>query len=230
MGTREHTGLTAVGAGTRRPDPAPQPEPLPLVAGLPSLEAFVAALSADPARGREAAPGSSGAVAALVAGLVADLAAQVARASPAWAGGEQAMAMAAGIGTRAATVAGDVDRTFQRALEGLDRAAASEGAAATRRGSALGDALVDVLAQLLSIVELAAEAADLAAAVAASCPVALRATVVGATMLATGAAEAAAHLIEINLLMSDHDPVVIRARELVALAHTARGNAAALPR
>ena len=208
------------------------------VDGLPSIDAFVASLNG--------AEGSAGAVAALVAGLAADLAAQVARQSPEWIERDDAALHARMIREHASALAGDVDRMFTRALAGLARASApgedaGRGEAAGRnldtrrsedaaRGERLGDALIDIVAILLSIGEAAADAAELAHRVAVSGSVTLRATAVAAAMLATGAAEAAAHLVEVNLLVRPGDPASATARDYVAAATASRDAAAALPR
>lgn len=94
----------------------------------------------------------------------------------------------------------------------------------------LSDALVDIVALLLSIGEAAADAAALAARSAAAGAVTVRATAVAATMLAVGAAEAAAHLVDVNLLVSQDDPLANRARDHLDAARGSRDTAAALPR
>ena len=197
------------------------------VEGLPSLAGFVTSLAGSEA-GDEPAPGSAGAVVALTAALAADLAAQVARQSPDWVERQDALRGAGSIRERAIALAGDVDRTYLRALAGLSRAAAAGDEASS--GRELGDALVDIVALLLSIGEAAADAAELARLVAASGSVSVRATVVAAAMLAAGAAEAAAHLVEVNLLVGSDDAAAKRAREYVSAARVSCDAAAALPR
>jgi formiminotetrahydrofolate cyclodeaminase len=219
------------------------------VEGLPSIDGFIASLRGDPAAGERPTEGSAGAVAALTVALAADLAAQVARRSPAWPERDDALRRAAEISAHITAVAGDVDRTFERALAGLARATAARGVARpvstpsappgplTTPGEArppggddLGDALIDILALLLSIGEAAEDAAALAERTAAAGSVTLRATAVAATMLAVGAAEMAAHLVEINLLVSPGDPLASRAREHLDAACASRDAAIALPR
>ena len=198
------------------------------VEGLPSIDAFVASLSADVAAGEEPAQGSAGAVAALTAALAADLAAQVARQSLDWPDRESAIGRAAEISARATALAGDVDRTFVRALAELERAASD--APGWSVDEDLGDVLIDIVALLLSIGEAAAAAAALARDAAASGSVSVRATAVAATMLAAGAAEAAAHLVDVNLLVIAGDPLANRAREHLDAARASRDAALALLR
>ncbi len=70
----------------------------------------------------------------------------------------------------------------------------------------------------LQIAEAAGDVALLAGAVAEIAPAAQRADVVGAALLAEGAARAAAHLVDVNLASRPGDERHVRAHDAVAAA------------
>jgi hypothetical protein len=212
-------------------------------AQLPAIDAFVGA--GGTAAG---ATGSAGTVAALNVALAADLTAQAAHASPAWAERGGALAQADAIRDRAISLAGEVEQTYREALSALERAVDAPAPADGESGlppapggetgrprahdgeTGLGGALTAVLDALLRIGAAGSDAAVLAELVAASGAALVRANAVAATILATAAAEVCAHLVEINLLMTRDDERVGQARELVAAAAAARQAALSLGR
>ena len=164
---------------------------------LPSIGAFMR-------DGGDSARASAGVVAALVAALAADLAAQVARDSAEWSARGGALAQADVIRDRAVTLAAEsaeLRRVDQRpgASTGRQQGSVGIGASRSRRGAH------HVVEPLLGIGEVAGDAAELAALVARSGATLVRADAVGATILATAAAEISAHLVEVNLLVSADD-------------------------
>lgn len=195
-------------------------------AQLPAIGAFVRA------GGDAGATGSAGAVAALNVALAADLAAQVAHASPAWAERGGALAQADAIRDRAIALAAEVERTYRVALTALERAvdppAPGQGGPAQAGPTGLGGALTAVLDALLLIGAAGSDAAALAELVAESGAPLMRPNAVAATIVATAAAEVCAHLVEINLLMTRDDERVRHARELVTAAAAARRAALSL--
>lgn len=194
-------------------------------ADLPSVAAFVRNAGAA-----DAARASSGAVAALAVALAADLAAQVAGESTGWEERGGALAQADAIRDRAVGLAAEVERGYGTALAALTSALDTNTDIHGSPDADLGGALSRVVEPLLRIVEVASDAAELAALVARSGATLVRADAVGATMLATAAAEIAAHLIEVNLLVDGDDERSMRARALSADAASSRDRARALPR
>jgi hypothetical protein len=195
---------------------------VPEHANLPSIDAFVARLGTGSAAGTcSAARGSAGAVAALAAALAVDLAAQVALDSPEWGERGGALAQAAVIRDRSIRLAAQVEQLYGAALDGMPPVPAAPVTAPASGAEDLGMVLAEVAQRLLAVTENASDAAALAELAARAGAPRVRATAVAATMLATSAAEAAAHLVEVNLLVTPDDPRVGRARELVAAAAAA---------
>ncbi len=201
---------------------------------LPAIDAFLRLLGDPDVAGLGArARGSAGAVAALTAALAADLAAQVALGSPDWTERGGALAQADVIRERCSALALRVQARWEVAIGALERALAAPpvgGGASGGRGTGepLGRALADIVDLLLGVGEAASDAAALGELAASSGAALLCATAVSATMLAAAAAEVAAHLVEVNLLVSPDDDRSRRARQLVVAAAASREAARAL--
>jgi formiminotetrahydrofolate cyclodeaminase len=95
---------------------------------------------------------------------------------------------------------------------------ARRGAPSRGRDFNLGQALDRAADVPLAIAEAACDVAQLAAYVADHCEGDVRADAASAAALASGAARAAAHLVEVNLSMAEADVRVLNARKLVRLA------------
>jgi formiminotetrahydrofolate cyclodeaminase len=191
---------------------------------LPSIGAF---MIGGGARGARA---SSGAVAALLGALAADLVTQVARDSGEWEESGGALAQSQALRERALALATEVEQAYGAALAALERAVGSGEALRGAGEHDLGQTLSSAVEPLLRIAEVASDAAQLAALAARSGATLIRADAVAATMLATAAAEIAAHLVEVNLLVSAGDERCVRARELLAAAAASRDAARSQPR
>lgn len=168
------------------------------------LAAFVGSLSSPtetPASGSAAA-----ATGALAAALVANVA--FAAHDPGTAAQAEALA-----GRLTALAADDAD-AYDAAVRALDR----PGDGSETHDFLLGTMLRRAADVPLQIAEAAGDVAVLAAATAAIAPAGQRADAVGAARIAEGAARAAAHLVEINLVARPGDERQIRAREAVAAA------------
>lgn len=202
---------------------------------LPAIDEFVRLLGdPDVTAAGARARGSAGAVAALTAALAADLVAQVALGSPGWSERGGALAQADVIRERCGALALRVQARWEVALGALERAlTAPAGDEPDRRSGddePLGRALSDIVDLLLGVGEAASDAAGLAELAARSSAALLSATALSATILAASASEVAAHLLEVNLLVSPEDDRSRRARELVAAATASREAALALTR
>ncbi|HET7745249.1 MAG TPA: cyclodeaminase/cyclohydrolase family protein [Gaiellaceae bacterium] len=161
------------------------------------------------------APGG-GSAAALTVAVSAGLVAMVARASSeSWeeAGGiaAQALAILEHVGPLARTDA-EAWQDAASALRGAD------GGDAERRNFALAQKLERAAAVPLEIAELAADTAALAALAGERGDGTHRADAASAAALAAGAARAAAHLVEINLGVTDDDPRLRRVRDCERIA------------
>jgi formiminotetrahydrofolate cyclodeaminase len=171
----------------------------------------------------------AGAAAASVVGLSASLIAAVARSSvDRWDEAGGAIAQAAALGRRAARLAAENAEVHGSAVAAL--AARSSERAGTEQEIAdirLGDALARAADLPLRIADAAADAAALAALVAERADPAVRPDAVGAGLLASAAADTAAHLVEVNLAMRPGDERITRAAELVSLARNASDRALA---
>jgi formiminotetrahydrofolate cyclodeaminase len=168
-------------------------------------------------------------VAALVVGLAADLVAQVARASPDWDERGGALAQANAICERALTLAPEIERTHEAAVEALSHAVAPAPAEAPAVRD-LGQALRRSVDSLLALGEAASDAAQLAELAARTGATDVRADAVAAAVYAAAAAEVCAHLVEINLLSGADDASSQRAQELLSASVRSREAARALPR
>ncbi|HEX6762052.1 MAG TPA: cyclodeaminase/cyclohydrolase family protein [Gaiellaceae bacterium] len=153
---------------------------------------------------------ASGSAAAATAALAAALVANVARTAHDPGTAAQADALA---GRLTGLAADDAD-AYEAAVRALDR----PGDGSETSDFLLGTMLRRAADVPLQIAEAAGDVAVLAAEVAATAPAAQRADAVGAARLAEGAARAAAHLVEINLVARAGDERHTRAREAVATA------------
>lgn len=155
------------------------------------------------------APGG-GSAAALAVAFAAGLVAMAARASEAaWAEAEGFAAQALAIRERAAHLALADAEAWDRALAAL-RDAGPGGD--PRRDFALEQKLERAAALPLEIADLGADAAALAAHASELCDGAYRPDAVAAAALAAGGAQAAAHIVEVNLAVRESDPRLARAR------------------
>src|SRR5437762_989169 len=140
----------------------------------------------------------------------------------AWADAGAAVAQAESLRARAARLAGED-------AEALDAFLAARAATAESRPEArdfrLGQALFNAADVPLAIAETACDVALLAAHVAENCQSDLRADAASASVLAHGAARAAAHLVEVNLATAEGDDRVTSARSLVRAAGAAADEA-----
>jgi formiminotetrahydrofolate cyclodeaminase len=156
------------------------------------------------------APGG-GSAAALTVALAAGLVSMVARMSErSWdeAGGVSAQALA--MRDRAAPLAREDAEAWEDAVAALRGTV--DDADPDRRNFGLEQKLERAAAVPLEIAELAADVAALAALAGERCEGTYRADAAAAAALAAGASVAAAHLVEINLAVTDADPRLRRAR------------------
>jgi hypothetical protein len=154
---------------------------------------------------------AAGEVAARSASLVAAVA-DASRATWEQAGGVRAQALV--LRRRALMLAQRDALDYARARAELDKRDGS-------RDFELGEAVRAAAQAPLELASLAADVAQLAASVAARGAGDLRADAAIAALLATGAARAAAHLVEINLIASADDEVTRAARAHVETAAAA---------
>jgi methenyltetrahydrofolate cyclohydrolase len=173
------------------------------------LEAFLARIATG-----EQAPGG-GSAAALTVAIAAGLVAMVARCSrDSWPEASGVAAQALAIQDRAAPLANVDAKAWDEALAALRNVSDGEGGG----DSALERALERAAAVPLEIAQLGADVAELAAHGAEHCDEAYRADAAAAVALATGAAHAAAHLVEVNLGVREDDERLLRARASVRAA------------
>lgn len=171
------------------------------------LASFVESLSSPtetPASGSAAA-----AAGALAAALVANVAHSAADPGIA----AQADALAARLTAMAAE---DAD-AYEAALRALEQ----PGDGSETRDFLLGTMLRRAADVPLQIAEGAGDVAMLASAIAEVAPAGQHADIVGAALIAEGAARAAAHLVDINLASRSGDERHLRARDAVAAAAAA---------
>jgi formiminotetrahydrofolate cyclodeaminase len=153
---------------------------------------------------------ASGSAAAAAAALAAALVANVARSASDPGTAAQADALSSRL---TALTAEDAD-AFEAALRALEQ----PGDGSETHDYLLGTMLRRAADVPLQIAEAAGDVALLAGAVAEIAPAGQRADVVGAALLAEGAARAAAHLVDVNLASRPGDERHVRAHDAVAAA------------
>jgi len=162
------------------------------------------------ARSHSRAPVAAGPATAQVGSEAAAIVAAIARAGGDGAAAAQAQALA----SRLCQLAEDDARVFAAATAALPDGTPKE--SDDRRDFALGRAL-DAAAEVpLAIAESCADVADLARDVSERADPAHAADLEAAALLAGGAARAAAHLVEVNLLVAPDDVRAGRARAAAA--------------
>jgi formiminotetrahydrofolate cyclodeaminase len=166
----------------------------------------------------EALTPGGGALAALTGALSAGLVEMAARNSPEWELRGAAVAQAKVLRERLAELAPLNDEVYEQALASLRL---PEGVDDQSRRTLIGTSLERAAAFPLAIAEAASNVAELAAVVAEDGDPTVRADATAAAMLALGATRAAAHLVEINLGVLEHDERLLRATRLAADAAAA---------
>jgi formiminotetrahydrofolate cyclodeaminase len=166
----------------------------------------------------EALTPGGGALAALTGALSAGLVEMAARNSPEWELRGAAVAQAKVLRERLAELAPLNDEVYEQALASLQL---PEGVDDQSRRTLIGTSLERAAAFPLAIAEAASNVAELAAVVAEDGDPTVRADATAAAMLALGATRAAAHLVEINLGVLEHDERLLRATRLAADAAAA---------
>jgi formiminotetrahydrofolate cyclodeaminase len=166
----------------------------------------------------EALTPGGGALAALTGALAAGLVEMAARNSPEWELRGAAVAQAKVLRERLAELAPLNDEVYEQALASLRL---PEGVDDHSRRALIGTSLERAAAFPLAIAEAASNVAELAAVVAEDGDPTVRADATAAAMLSLGATRAAAHLVEINLGVLEHDERLLRATRLAADAAAA---------
>ena len=166
----------------------------------------------------EALTPGGGALAALTGALAAGLVEMAARNSPDWELRGAAVAQAKVLRERLAELAPLNDEVYEQALASLRL---PEGVDDQSRRTLIGTSLERAAAFPLAIAEAASNVAELAAVVAEDGDPTVRADATAAAMLSLGATRAAAHLVEINLGVLEHDERLLRATRLAADAAAA---------
>lgn len=162
-------------------------------------------------------PGS-GSLAALTGAFAAGLLAMAARSSHEWGHAGAYAAQANALRSRLQELAPANDEAYEHALAALHL---SPDLDRSTRNQLIGESLERSAALPLAIAEAAANVAELAAVVAEGCDPRVRADAASAAMLALGATRAAAHLVEINLGVLEHDERRLLATRLAADAAAA---------
>jgi methenyltetrahydrofolate cyclohydrolase len=179
----------------------------------------------DDLAGDARVPGA-GSVAALCVAMSASVVAMAGRvSSDGWEHAGAAVAQADALRRRVTPLAAADAEVLRDAVALLDGTAQGEGG--DRELGAALDRAADVP---LAIAEAAADVAHLASWVAGEGAPSVRADAVAAALLAHGAARAAAHLVEVNLLTTGDDLRLLSARSLAARAGTWADAALALER
>src|SRR5215208_3829595 len=166
----------------------------------------------------EAPTPGGGALAALTGALAAGLIEMASRTSADWEMRGAVAAQAKVLRERLAELAPLNDEVYEHALAALRLPA---GVGADAANAVLGPSLERAAAFPLAIAEAASNVAELAAVVAEEGDPRVRADAAAAAMLALGATRAAAHLVEINLGVLEHDERLLRATRLAADAAAA---------
>jgi formiminotetrahydrofolate cyclodeaminase len=150
---------------------------------------------------------AAGAGSAAVVGVAAGLSAACGRASrQSWRGAGGAIAQAEALRARAAPLAQADVRAFEEASVALHSGDAGD--------AAIGIKLARAAEVPLAIARLGADVAVLAHDIATCGDPAVRADAAAACALAAGATQAAAHLVEVNLAVTEGDPWLAESRAL----------------
>ena len=166
----------------------------------------------------EAPTPGGGALAALTGALAAGLVEMAARNSPNWELRGAAIAQAKVLRERLAELAPLNDEVYEQALASMRL---PDGVDSQSRRALIGTSLERAAAFPLAIAEAASNVAELAAVVAEDGDPTVRGDATAAAMLSLGATRAAAHLVEINLGVLEHDERLLRATRLAADAAAA---------
>lgn len=159
-----------------------------------------------------------GSLAALTASFAAGLLAMAARSSSEWAEAGAYAAQANALRWRLQELAPANDEAYEHALAALHLSRELD---RDVRNHLLGESLERSAALPLAIAEAASNVSELAAAVAEECDPQFRPDAAAAAMLALGATRAAAHLVEVNLGVLEHDERRLHANRLAADAAAA---------
>jgi formiminotetrahydrofolate cyclodeaminase len=166
----------------------------------------------------EAPTPGGGAIAALTGAAAAGLVEMAARNSKDWELAGAVVAQAKVLRERLAELAPLNDEVYEQALAAL---ALHEEVDRRSRRALIGTSLERAAAFPLGIAEAASSVAELAAVVAEDGDPQVRGDAAAAAMLALGATRAAAHLVEINLGVLEHDERLVRATRFAADAAAA---------
>lgn len=159
-----------------------------------------------------------GALAALTGALAAGLVEMAARNSPEWELRGAAIAQARVLRERLTELAPLNDEVYEHALAALRLPDAVDG---DSKNELIGSSLERAAAFPLAIAEATSNVAELAAVVSEDGSPVARADATAAAILALGATRAAAHLVEINLVVVEEDERLHRATRLAADAAAA---------
>jgi formiminotetrahydrofolate cyclodeaminase len=176
------------------------------------LQALIELLAAE-----EPAPGG-GSAAAIAVAMAAGLITKVARGSPSWLEAGSAIAQAERLRKRAAPLAQADAEAYEEALAALHLPSQLEREV---RDMAIGQVLARAVEIPLAIADAAADVALLGAVAAERGTLERRADAVAAVLLAACGAEVAAHLVEVNLVVTPEDERVQRARAVAEVASAA---------
>lgn len=195
----------------------------------PSLDPLIAALRDEAGDGRTYPVG--GAVAALVTGLAASVAAGCAdRSRAVWDEAAGARAQAQALRRRAIVLAERDAAAYvvaRQALAGrrVDTVADDTATTERTRDPELGDAVRRAAEPMLEVAASGADVAQLAAIVAVRGAHDVRADAVAAALLAAASADAAARLVQVNLVVGGDQQLAVRARQHAEDAATAAASA-----
>ena len=159
---------------------------------------------------------SAGATAALAVALAADLVAQVAERSVEWQEQGGILAQADVLRERAVAASAEVAIVYHELVEALDAAVANP--EVVPPSMALAERLTSAATVLIKIAETACDCAALALVVAESGDRVVRADASAAAILASGAADMAAHLVDVNLLANSQPELTAHAHRLATAA------------
>ncbi len=181
-----------------------------LIAGLAALSEPIATQDVDP---------EAGAAAALTVALAASVAAAVAeRSRPGWSEAAAARAQAQALRRRALELA---ERDLAAHADARQRLTARGTDGGAAQDWQLGQALSAAAEPLADLAACARDVAQLAELLAGQADADVRPDAAAAALLSAGAARAAAHLVEINLVAGADESLVAAARDRVREAEQA---------